>query len=63
MRLQPATSALPKNKVIASTLGSAIATIALSALRSRGIEIDTEMQGAITMLLTFGLGYLVPDRR
>jgi hypothetical protein len=63
MRLENATSALPKNKVIASSLGAALATLAIAGLKSRGIELDEQVQAAIAVLFTFGLGYMVPDRR
>jgi len=63
MKLQNASSSLPKNKVIASSMGAAIATLLIAGLRTRGVELDDQAQTAVTVLITFGLGYLVPDRR
>jgi len=63
MKLQNASSSLPKNKVIASSMGAAIATLLIAGLRTRGVELDDQVQAAVTVLITFGLGYLVPDRR
>lgn len=62
MRLQNAPDSLPKNKVIASTLAAAIASLGLQYLKGRGVDLPPETQTGVISLITLALGYLVPDR-
>ena len=57
-----AKSPIPKNKVIASTLATAIVTIGLHIAASYDIHLPVEVEGAIATIATFTIGYMVPDR-
>lgn len=48
-------------KVLASTVGAALAIIVCAILRGVGVSIDETVQGAIVIVLTFLLGYLRVD--
>ena len=48
-------------KVVASTIGSALAIILCAILRGVGVNVDEVVQGAIVVVLTFLLGYLRID--
>lgn len=52
------------SKVIASTLGAAIATLICWGLSLVGVDVPVEAQGAIVVIVTFISGYLKvdPDR-
>lgn len=66
MQFDYSTSLFPKNKVIASTLGGALATIAFEVAKNNGITLSPELSGAIATIIisavTFASGYLTPDR-
>lgn len=51
----------PRPKVVAATLGAAIATIILFVLSAAGAEVSVELGGAITVLATFITGYRVKE--
>lgn len=62
MRLRNAPTALPRNKVLASSAGVLLANVIFSILEQKGIAANGEVKTAVTTLLVFTAGYLIPDR-
>ncbi|WP_119065879.1 hypothetical protein [Rubrobacter indicoceani] len=55
-------SAAPTNKVVAATIGAALATIVIYGVeQAAGVDLPTAVEGAITVLGVFGAGYVVRD--
>ncbi len=55
-------SAMPQNKVLAATVGAAVATILIYVVeQATGADLPTGVEGAITILAVFGAGYVVRD--
>jgi hypothetical protein len=50
-------------KVIASTLGAAVASIVVWVLTLAGLDVPGEVGGAIATICAAVLGYVVPDRQ
>lgn len=58
-RKKNVSSAAPVPKVVAATLGSAVATLLIWIVSlATGTEIPVPVVGAVTTLATFGFGYL-----
>lgn len=54
----------PAAKVIAATVGAAVAVILFWLLSNFGhIDVPENVQNAITILLTFAFGYITPPAR
>jgi hypothetical protein len=54
-------SPLPARKVVASSLGSAVATFVLWLAETRlGLQMPPPVQAAVILIVTFVTGYLVP---
>lgn len=51
----------PSRKIVAATLGGAIATIIVFVIAQFGIELNDAVSAAIVVIVTALLGYLVPN--
>ena len=50
------------SKVIGSTLGSAVGTIAVWLI-GFGVEVPETVAGAIVVVFTFAIGWVIPEKR
>jgi hypothetical protein len=50
----------PTTKVMAGTLGAAIATLLIWRLTKAGLTVDEGVKVALTTVITFAFGYMIP---
>lgn len=59
--MNPMTTAIPTRKVMASTIGAAVATILVFAIEAMaGIGLPDSVAGAVNVIAVFVFGYYTP---